>query len=165
MWSNPMRNFLVISLLAAAGPAFASPPQVEVRVGDKLQVEAARSLGVADVDQLATDLKKHVERELDRTGVMAGGRIELILVDARPNRPTFKQLNDHPGLSLASFGTGGARIEGRAIAVDGAVTPIRYEWYETDIRNTPYLSTWSNADTSIDQFARRLARGDAVDRR
>jgi hypothetical protein len=164
-----MRMILPAALFAAASlgaaAANAAPAEVQVQIGPKLQKAAADSLGVKEIDRLAADLKRQVERELGRTGVLEGARVELTLVDAKPNRPTFKQLGDRPGLSYESFGLGGARIEGRAVAVDGAVTPIRYEWYESDIRYAPYRVTWSDADTAFSQFARGLARGEAYARR
>ncbi|HEX5380344.1 MAG TPA: hypothetical protein VFW47_17330, partial [Phenylobacterium sp.] len=139
-----MRAFILTSLITlAAAPALAAPPEVQVKIGPKLHDQAVRELGLREVDGLAADLRRQVERELGRTGVLEGARLELTLVDAKPNRPTFKQLGDKPGLSYESFGVGGATIEGRAIAVDGSVTPIRYRWYETDIRNAPYRMTWS----------------------
>jgi hypothetical protein len=161
-----IRTALLLAGLALAGTAAdAAPANVQVQIGPKLQKAAVDTLGVREVDRLAADLKRHVEREVSRTGVLDGARIELTLVDAKPNRPTFKQLGDRPGLSYESFGVGGARIEGRAVAVDGAVTPISYEWYESDIRWASYRTTWADADSAFGQFARRLARGEAYARR
>jgi len=117
------------------------------------------------VQRLAAELRKDVEREMRRTGVLAGGRLELTLVDVQPNRPTFKQLGDTPGLSLQSFGIGGATIEGRAISLDGEVTPVRYQWYETDIRQSHMTSTWSDAEYAIGRFAYQLGRGNVYARR
>ena len=74
----------------------------------------------------------------------------------------IKQLGDKPGLSFESFGVGGAKIEGRAVAADGAVTPLKYSFYETDIRQAPYRSTWSDAQWTFDRFASRLGRGQAL---
>ena len=91
-----------------------------VTIGPELQEKAVETYGVRDVEDLANQLRKDVERELGRSGAYDGARIELTLVDAAPNRPTFKQLSDTPGLSLASFGLGGAKIEGQAIAPGGA---------------------------------------------
>ena len=159
-----MRTTLSVSILAlaliGAGAVQAAPTEVQVQIGPKLQKEAEKTLGVREVDRLAADLKRQVEREVARTGVLDGARLELVLVDAKPSRPTFKQLGDRPGLSYESFSLGGARIEGKAIAVDGAVTPLHYQWYETDIRWSPYRTTWGDADTAFGQFARRLARGE-----
>ena len=166
-----MRALLLATFatLALAGTVNAAEPlsvtDVEVKVSPELQKKAVDDYGVRDVQRLADDLKKDVERELERTGVLAGGRVELTLVDARPNRPTFKQLGDRPGLSFESFGTGGATIEGQAISVDGHVTPLRYRWYESDIRQAKLTTTWSDAGRAIDRFAFQLGRGEVYARR
>ena len=152
----------VAALLSSATVASAAPDSVTVTVGPDLQKKAVEKYGVRDVDRLAAELRKDVERELARTGVYDGARIELVLVDVRPNRPTFKQMSDTPALSLESFGIGGARIEGRAIAPGGAVTPLKYSYYETDIRQTWAHSTWSDAQWTMNRFAYRLASGKSV---
>lgn len=157
-----MRMFAIAAVAALiAAPAFASPASVSVVVGPKLQEKAVRTLGVRDVDDLAKDLQKTVENRLAKTGAYQNARIELVLVDAIPNRPTFKQLGDTPGLSLSSFGVGGARIEGRAIASDGVVTPLSYDYMEPDIRWVRGYATWSNAEQTFEQFAAELGRGKA----
>ena len=155
-------SVLVLLASLAAAPALAAQPSIEVKISPTLQSQAEKSLGVRDVRELADELKREVGRHLDRTGVLDGARLELILVDAKPNRPTFQQLSNQPGLSMESFGVGGATIEGKAIAVDGTVTPLGYRWYQTDIRNSRYLTTWADADAAIYQFADRLARGETT---
>ena len=150
------------ALLSSATAAVAAPASVTVSVGPELQKKAVETYGVRDVDRLAAELRKDVERELTRTGAYDGARIELVLVDAKPNRPTFKQLSDVTGLSYESFGIGGARIEGRAIAPSGAITPLKYSYYETDIRQTWFNGTWSDAEWTIGRFAYRLASGKAI---
>lgn len=144
------------SALAAPGP---TPAQVQVAIGPELQAKAEKTYGVRDVRDLADELKQQVERRLARTGAYAGARIELTLADATPNRPTFKQLGDKPGLSFESFGVGGARIEGRVVAPDGKVTPLSYRYYETDIRYARHQSTWADAQWTIQRFAYRLGDG------
>lgn len=157
-----MRLLLSTTFAAAAlaSAAFAAPASVTVNISPALQKEAGKTYGLVEVQRLADDLKRAVTRRLDETGVLEGARVELTLVDAKPNRPTFQQMRDKPGLSYLSHGVGGARIEGRATAVDGAVTPISYQWYETDIRNTWYQSTWGDASTAFERLASRLARGE-----
>lgn len=152
----------VAALLSSATAAFAAPASVTVTVGSELQKKAVEKYGVRDIDRLAAELRKDVERELARTGAYDGARIELVLVDAQPNRPTFKQLGDKPGLSFQSFGIGGARIVGQAISPSGAVTPLKYSYYETDIRQTWARSTWSDAEWTMNRFAYRLASGKSV---
>jgi hypothetical protein len=152
----------IVALLSSATAAFAAPASVTVTVGPDLQKKAVEKYGVRDVDRLAVELRKDVERELARTGAYEGARIELVLADVQPNRPTFKQLSDKPGLSYESFSIGGARIEGRAIAPGGAVTPLKYSYYETDIRQTWARSTWWDAEWTMDRFASRLASGKSI---
>lgn len=143
---------------AISAPALAAA-DVRVDISPKLQAKAESKYGVRDVNRLAQRLERSVQRELDRTGAYDGARLELTLVDVTPNRPTFKQMVDRPGLSFQSFSLGGARIEGRAIGRDGAVTPLSYAWQDTDIRNALYASTWSDAEWTIERFAYGLGRG------
>lgn len=157
-----MRTFAIatVALLAsAATAAFAAPASVDVTVGPELQAKAAKTLGQRDVNDLAAQLRTQVEKQLAKTGAYEGQRIELQLTDVQPNRPTFKQMSDKPGLSYESFGVGGARIEGSVIAPDGKVTPVSYRYYESDIRFSRNRSTWADAEWTIDRFANRLGRG------
>lgn len=166
-----MRTLLItaFAFVGLAGSALAEPlstvSSVQVTVGPELAKKAVEDYGVRDVDRLVAELRTDVERQLQRTGVLAGGRVELTLTDARPNRPTFKQLGDRPGLSYQSFGTGGLAIEGKAISIDGDVTPIRYSWYETDLRDSRIGGTWADAEYGIDRFAFQLGRGKVYARR
>lgn len=161
--------FAAFALAGLVGSAMAEPlstvSSVQVTVGPDLARKAAEDYGVRDVDRLVAELQSDVQRELHRTGVLAGGRVELTLIDVRPNRPTFKQLGDRPGLSYESFGTGGISIEGRAVSVDGDITPIRYTWYETDILDSRIGGTWADAQHGMDRFAFQLGRGKAYARR
>jgi hypothetical protein len=150
------------ALLAGAGAAAAAPASVSVTVGPELQAKAASTLGVREINDLANDLRTTVAKQLARSGAYDGARIELELTDAQPNRPTFKQLGDRPGLSYESFGLGGARIEGSAIAPDGHVTRLSYTYYESDIRWARRGGTWADARWTFDRFAHQLGRGDAV---
>jgi hypothetical protein len=154
--------FAAVAVLLLPAAALAAPASVSVTIGADLQKKALKKYGVRDVNRLADNLRAEVERELTKTGAYDGERIELVLVDATPNRPTFKQMGDTPGLSYQSFGLGGARIEGQAVAADGAVTPLRYSWYETDIGQAWYQSTWSDAEWTFDRFATKLSRGQAL---
>lgn len=163
-----MRKLIALSaaaLLLSAGIAAAAPAEVTVTVGPKLAKKAAEKYGVREIDHLTQDLRTSVERQLARTGAYENQRIELTLVDAVPNRPTFKQMSDKPGLSFSSFGIGGAKIEGRAVAADGTSTPLSYHWYETNIQDTWGRSTWQDAEYTFDRFARRLGAGQVLAQR
>lgn len=153
------------ALIASGTAALAAPASVSVAIGPELQKKAEKTYGVDEVRRLADDLRESVTRELGKTGAYDGARVELTLVDALPNRPTFKQLGDTPGLSMESFGIGGAKIEGQAVAADGKVTPLSYKWYESDIRQSRANWVWSDAEWTFDRFARQLSRGEALARR
>ncbi|MFD1189296.1 hypothetical protein [Phenylobacterium conjunctum] len=156
-------RLLLVSLLAAgaATSAVAAPPTVTVNLSPAVRKAAAETYGVAEVDRVAESLRQTVARKLDRTGALQGAQVDLTLDDVKPNRPTFKQLGDKPGLSYQSFSVGGARVTGSATAADGSVTPVSYQWYETDIRNAWYQPTWGDADRAFGRLADRLSRGDA----
>ena len=162
-----MRTLAIVTaaLLAIATGALATPALVSVSIAPALQAKAAKTLGVREVNDLADQLRARVERRLAKTGAYEGARLELVLVDVQPNRPTFKQMADKPGLSFESFGVGGARIEGRAVTADGVATPLGYSYYEPDIAQAAMRATWSDAEWTIDRFAYRLGRGEGGVRR
>jgi hypothetical protein len=153
------------ALLASASGALAAPATVSVTIGPELQAKAEKTYGVRDVQRLADDLRTSVEKRLAKSGALEDARVELVLIDAKPNRPTFKQLGDTPGLAMDSFGIGGADIDGRILRADGSVTPVTYSWYETDIRESYGKWTWGDATWTFDRFASRLAKGDQLARR
>jgi hypothetical protein len=152
------------ALALSATAAAASPASITVDVSPELQAKAARVYGVRDVDQLAAKLQKAVERQTARGGAFDGARIVLQLADAKPNRPTFKQMSDNPSLSFQSFGVGGAQIEGHAVLPSGQVVPLSYRDFETDIRTSRLTGTWGDAESAIDQFAHRLGRRELASR-
>ena len=151
-----------IALLGSATAALAAPASVSVSIGPELQARAVKTLGVREVNDLAAELRTTVERQVAKNPAYDGARIELVLADAQPNRPTFKQLGDTPGLSYQSFGVGGAEIRGVSIAASGAVTPIDYKYYESDIRWARWSSTWADAENTFQRFASDLRRGERV---
>ena len=155
----------VAAVLASATAATAAPATVSVSVAPKLQAQFDKTYGVKEAELLTTDLRTSVERALASKPAYDDAKVELVLTDVKPNRPTFKQLADKPGLSMTSFGVGGAAIEGRIIARDGSVTPVAYRWYETDIRQAYGDWVWHDAEWTFDRFARNLAHGEEMARR
>ena len=153
------------ALLASATAALAAPASVTVAVAPELQKTFEKTYGVREAERLTADLQSSVEKTLARSGAHDGARIELVLTDVKPNRPTFKQLSDTPGLSMQSFGIGGAAIKGKIVAADGSETPLSYRWYESDIRQTSYNWIWSDAEWTFDRFARKLARDAGIAQR
>lgn len=150
-----MRIVALMTAAALLGLASGAHAQsVSVTIGPKLQ-EKADEYGQRELDFLARDLQRTVERRVGATP----GRYELVIVNAKPSRPTFEQLSDTPGLSMESFGLGGAEIAGDYIAPDGSRTPVSYRWYEYDIRWAQHNSTWADAERAFGKLASKLASG------
>lgn len=151
-----------LSLLAFAGAAFAAPT-VNVTVGAEL-AKKTKHYGARDVEQIRSDLQREVERALARKGAAQPTSVDLVLENAVPNRPTFAQLTRLPGLSLQSVGVGGAKITGSVTEADGVVRPIRYQWFQNDIRQEIGATTWTDAQRAFNLLADRVAKGRPADK-
>lgn len=161
-----MRPFAFLTPLALAAtlaaPAFAQ--QVTVAIGGDL-TEQVEELGQRDVDQQLARLQTVVERRLARDGALEGAQINLILTDLKPNRPTWQQAIDKPGLSIMdSISIGGATIEGEVITADGQRLPVRYSRYSPTLADVHGFTTWQDADRAYERLAGNLVSGRLVSR-
>ena len=150
--------------LASGASALAAPAvaRVTVSIGPDL-AKKVDDLGQRELDTLADELRTTIARRIPTDP--NGGTLDLVLVDATPNRPTPQQLANKPGLSFESFGLGGATIEGAYVDAAGNRTPVAYRWWETDIRWARYGSIWRDAEVAFDRFADRLAHDRFTNRR
>ena len=149
------------AVLAFASAAAAQAPAVSVAIGPKLQAKA-ELYGQRELDFLAQDLRASVESRIARSNAFApGGQLELVIVDARPNRPTYHQLGKRPDLTMLSFGNGGASVEGVYVAPDGSRIPVSYKWYGSNIAWAQSNTTWTDALETFDRMGERLAKSGA----
>ena len=90
---------------------------------------------------------------------MNADRVVVTIEDAKPNRPTWQQVSEKPGLDpIRSISIGGAHVKGVAYDASGKeIGTLDYDWYETSLSNVIAATTWSDARTSFDRFARRFA--------
>ena len=164
-----MRNLTFFAPLAAvlafsAAPAMAEPALISVSLGPDLQ-DKAEELGPREVQEQADRLAELVGRALAREGDLDGAWIELVLTDLRPNRPTFQQMSDRPGLDgHRSRSIGGATIEGRITTADGRTLPVQYDWYSSSLADVRGINTWADADRAYRRLAVNLADGRYVTR-
>lgn len=150
--------------VAAASPALAQTPTVNVTVGGDLQQDADK-IGTRDVNDQATRLARVVQTELERRGALDGARVDLVLTELKPNRPTMQQMVDRPGLDgMRSISIGGATIEGQITLADGQVQPVRYDWYSNNLQDVRGYATWQDAETAYQRLATNLVRGRYVSR-
>jgi len=154
--------FAAAAALAAA--AQAQPAGVAVTLDPAFEREAQK-IGMRDVQAQMDRLGAVVERALADDADLAGARIELVLTDLRPNRPTVQQLADRPGLDgHRSVSIGGAAIEGRITTADGRVVPVRYDWFSSNLGDVRGFGVWQDADRAYRRLADNLADGRYVTR-
>ncbi len=163
-----MRPFAFLAPLALAAalaaPALAQTPRVSVTVGGDL-TEKVEELGQRDVDQQIERLQAVVERRLARDNALGGATINLIITDLKPNRPTWQQAIDKPGLSIMdSISIGGATIEGEVITASGERLPVRYSRYSPSLADVRGFTTWQDADRAYGRLAENLVSGRLVSR-
>ncbi len=150
---------LAAVLAVAAAPAMAEPASISVAIGPDLQAKAD-DLGAREVRDQADRLADLVGRALADDRALDGARIALVLTDLQPNRPTFQQLADRPGLDgHRSLSIGGAAIEGEITFADGRTQPVRYDWYSTNLSEVQGFYTWQDADRAYRRLAVNLAAG------
>ncbi|WP_225212447.1 hypothetical protein [Brevundimonas guildfordensis] len=150
--------------LAVSGAAAAQPSAVVVTVSPDFAKTAA-GLGERDVEQQVTDLTRTLERVLGDRHALDGARLELVITDLKPNRPTMQQLSDRPGLdAMRSLSIGGAAIEGTVTTASGDVQPVKFDYYTTTLADAQGSTTWTDAQRAYDRLARNLAEGRFVTR-
>ncbi len=162
-----MRRFAFLAPLALvaglAAPA-AAQPTVNVTIGGDL-VEQVESLGQRDVDRQLQRLQEVVSRALVERGALDGAQVNLVVTDLKPNRPTFQQAVDRPGLSVIdSISIGGATIEGEIVTADGQRLPVRYSRYSPNLADVQGFGTWQDAERAYNRLAANLASGRLVTR-
>ena len=151
------------ALTLASGAALAqSVALTSITIGEAL--EAKRDdYGPRALDRLEAELRDSIEHALERANLLADADaadifIAVTLEDAFPNRPTFAQLSNQPGLSYESYSRGGARLSATLSGADGTqLGEADYHWRTMDITDAAHRSTWTDADRTFDRFARRLA--------
>jgi hypothetical protein len=130
----------------------------------EFEAELNDEIGVREGDILRRDAERAVAAALARRGVAldgAGGTIEIVIVDATPNRPTLEQLSDEPGLDyMRSISIGGAELRAVLRDAEGNVlTEVEHRSYNHSITDASNFSptTWSEARRAIRRFANKVA--------
>lgn len=145
---------------AAAAPATLGP----ISFSPEFQAELDQEFGVREGEVLQRAVSEAVGAALAARGASlsesAPLSVEILIVDADPNRPTMQQLIDQPGLdAIHSVSIGGAELRAVLRDADGQVvsevTHRRYNHSLSDLVGPP--STWTEARRAIRQFAAKVA--------
>ncbi len=159
-----MQKRFLFSLCAASLFAFgasvsvAAKPQnssieVNISYSEKLEKEFKENYGLREKKSIEETIRQELADELGPNAV----RADIVVIDVKPNRPTFEQLGNRPGLSMQSFSIGGAELSGRTYDKFGnVISAVNYEYTSPTIIDARLMHTWQDADYAIYRFARRL---------
>jgi hypothetical protein len=151
-------KYILLAGAALMMAPLAQAADIKVAFSEDFSETLTDDYGTREGDYLTKRLTKDIEQafgeRLDQIGT-----ISLIIDKAKPNRPTFKQMGDRPGLSMQSISIGGADVSGTVTDLSGnVIAELQYDDYETDIRQVVGSSTWSDANRTFDRFARKLSK-------
>lgn len=148
--------FAAIGALAILPTAAAT--EVAVTYSDDFAEELSENFGEREGETLTEDIIEDLDSAFEKAGV-SPARVDVVIVDAKPNRPTFQQLSDRPGLdSFRSISLGGMELTGTAYDADGNVLATQeYGWFENNIRDVIGSGTWTDANRASRRFAKKFA--------
>lgn len=155
-----------LSLLLAAPIAAAAPVRLApTAISADLQEDLEDKYGLREGEYLQERLAVRLTRELANAGADVSENapitIETTIIDARPNRPTFKQLGDTISLSYSgSISIGGAELSAVLRGADGqALREVTHRHYSHSLEDVAFAAdSWHDARRAIDRFARKVAQ-------
>ncbi|MBD3768696.1 MAG: hypothetical protein IE925_01025 [Rhodobacterales bacterium] len=150
-----MKLVPITALALLLAPA-AMAAEINVSISEDFQTKLQDDYGTREGEYLSKEVKEDLTRELEKAGVDVA-RIDVTILDAKPSKPTFKQLGDKPGLDFgASRSLGGMKLSAVAYdAGDEKTKEYEYSWYEHDLRQTGF-TTWYDANRASNRFARNF---------
>lgn len=150
---------LILSIAAATALSLSAQAEdmFSISTSADFQEKLEDDYGEREFDYLAGEIREDLTRELDKAGITPA-RIDITIEDAKPNRPTFEQLGAG-GLSFQSYSIGGMELKATAYDAAGEImAELEYDWFETDIRDARFNSTWGDARRASGRFARKFAK-------
>lgn len=149
--------FAAIGTLAIFQTAAAT--EIAVTYSDDFAEELTENYGEREGERLTEEILEDLERAFEKAGVEPA-KVDVTIVNAKPNRPTFEQMHAKPGLDpIRSISIGGMELTGTVYDSDGNVLVTQdYGWFENNIRDVVGSGTWTDANRASRRFATRLAK-------
>ncbi|MEM9178091.1 MAG: hypothetical protein AAGA89_00205 [Pseudomonadota bacterium] len=149
--------FAAIGALAILPTAAAT--EVAVTYSDDFAEELADNYGEREGETLTEEIIEDLDRAFAKAGVEPA-RVDVLIVNAKPNRPTLEQLSDRPGLdAFRSISLGGMELVGTAYDADGNVIASQeYGWFENNLRDVVGSGVWTDANRASRRFATKMAK-------
>ena len=154
---------VILAIIVSAVTTVGVHAQATVTVGLGPAVKARLDeLGRAELLQQSVYLQSSVRQAIGARHTQLAA-VDLDIVDIEPNRPTSAQFGASAQLSRSSFGVGGAAITGEVVTEDGRHIPVRYRFFQDQLRDEQNFTTWGDADQAFDDLAHAIAAGRAPD--
>ncbi|MEL6568327.1 MAG: hypothetical protein AAFQ22_07905 [Pseudomonadota bacterium] len=152
-----MTRIALIALTTLGLATAADATTINVAFSEDFAEKLEDDYGVREGAKLTEEIIEDLERELNGMDDTVE-RIDVMILDAKPNRPTFEQISGSPGLDpFRSVSIGGMSLAGTVTHADGDVSEVEYKWFENDIRNSVGTSVWWDANRVSRRFAKRVA--------
>lgn len=150
---------LIAALVVFGSASVASATEINVGFSELFQEKLVEDFGPKEGDRLAEEIRDDLTLQLDKRGV-APAYVDVLIVDAEPNRPTGQQLRDSFGILDfgSSFSVGGMELI--AIAYDEVgdqIGEIEYRFFD-EFSSQPGATVWFDARRASDRFARKFAK-------
>jgi len=148
--------FAAIGTLAILHTAAAT--EVAVTYSDDFAEELSENYGEREGETLTEEIVEDLDRAFAKVGVDPA-RVDITIVNAKPNRPTLEQMSARPGLdSFRSISLGGMELVGTAYDTDGNVLATQeYGWFENNLRDVVGSGVWTDAKRASSRFAKKMA--------
>lgn len=120
--------------------------------------------GDRSLDNLAKSLDRKMTKRFKKKGISvsedAPVTLRVTIVDARNNRPTFKQVSQEPGLSFQSIRIGGVELTADLVDQSGnTIDTMHYSYFERDFEiSDQFSSVWYDANQGFNFFAKEAAK-------
>lgn len=151
-------RYVLTAICMAGLVQYASATEITVTFSEDFATELQDEYGEREGKILTKRIEKDLLRAFEKEGV-SPERVDVTIVDAKPNRPTFEQMSANLGLDgFRSISLGGMKLEGTAFGADDAVLATQsYKFFESDIRLAIGSGVWTDARRASKGFAKRLA--------
>jgi len=152
-------RYILFAMLMVGFVQSASATEITVKFSEDFAAELEDEYGEREGKILTQRIEKDLLNAFEKVGV-SPERVDVTIVDAKPNRPTFEQLRANIGLDgFRSISLGGMKLEGTAFGPDDAVLASQsYKFFENDIRDAVGSAVWTDARRASRRFASRLAK-------
>ena len=115
--------------------------------------------GEREIEVLSDKLDKILRASLSDLDVDVE-KIEAIIEDVKPNRPTFEQLSDRPGLDgFLSRSLGGATVTAKVYSGSGdLINEYNAKYYSNDLRDVRVSAVWGDATRAFRRIAHKISK-------